>query len=275
MLLLINSKYLKLFAKIHAHAKLRIRNLQKYAILHHRVRAMKATDLSDDPFVHVSAWPALVGQSSDASKKHQTWFGVIVKAINKLEARCAAFEQHNTDLTKKVTSLEKENTDLKKSANERSTGSWASLLSVKDGKRSAEHTTFLASLAKESRVVASIECNLVMHGLPVPVDGETEQREKDQLQELFENLGTDWDDVQSIRRLKPAATTTKTPAVTSVATPAASSSSTTATSPATTLAATSPASSSAGQPSRPGPYPLIVRFKTVQPEIGYWQQQLN
>ena len=111
-----------------------------------------------------------------------------------------------------------------------------------------------------------------MHGLPVPVDGETEQKEKDQLQELFENLGIDWDDVHSIRRLKPAAITKTTSAVTSAATlaatTAAASSSIKATSPAITpaktLAATSAASSPAGQASRSGPYPLLVRFKTVQ-----------
>ena len=220
---------------------------------------MKATDLNDDPFAYVDAWPLLAGQTTDATKKHHKWLGVLVKEICTLRDKCAAFEQLNGQLAYKVTSLEKENGELKKSVNDKHKGSWASLVSTKDGKRSDEQTKFLASMAKESRVVAKLEYNMVVNGLPVPTTTDEEEaelsdnqkeynaieRERLQLEKLLYELGCSISDVATFKRLKP-----------SNKAPASASKSATSTTTTTTTSATAA--------KRTRPYPIIVRFRTCQ-----------
>ena len=152
---------------------------------------MKASELNDDPFAHADSWPELAGQTTDASKKHQKWLGVLVNEIRALRVRCTALEQ--------------ENAELKKSVDEKGKGSWSSLFNAKDGKRSEEQTKFFATVAKESRIVAKTECNLVVNGLLEPTTNDEghesidirtreekqKEREKAQLEELLNALGAD------------------------------------------------------------------------------------
>ena len=222
---------------------------------------MKASELNDDPFAHADSWPELAGQTTDASKKHQKWLGVLVNEIRALRVRCTALEQ--------------ENAELKKSVNEKGKGSWSSLFNAKDGKRSEEQTKFFATVAKESRIVAKTECNLVVNGLLEPTANDDEHetmdirqreekqkdRERAQLDDLLHALGADISDVVDFKRLK---TTRRATATAAAAAPASSAA--TATASATTVSAppTSAASASAATGHRLRPTPLLVQFKCTQ-----------
>ena len=92
---------------------------------------MKATDLNDDPFAYFDAWPLLAGQTTDATKKHHKWLGVLVKEICTLKDKSAAIEQLNGELAYKVTSLEKQNGELKTNTQEAG-HHWSALKTAKE-----------------------------------------------------------------------------------------------------------------------------------------------
>ena len=175
----------------------------------------------------------------------------------------------------RCTALEQENAELKKSVDEKGKGSWSSLFNAKDGKRSEEQTKFFATVAKESRIVAKTECNLVVNGLLEPTTNDEghesidirtreekqKEREKAQLEELLHALGADISDVVDFKRLKPTRRATPTAAASA---PASSAATSTASATTTSAPPTSAASASAAPGHRLRPTPLLVQFKCTQ-----------
>ena len=172
---------------------------------------MKVSELSDDPFQHTANWPELCASVGEVNKKQHKWIGVLIKEFVALKEQCAELKKENSELASKLASLEKANNELVKNTKEKGTGSWASLFSSKDGKRSEEQLKFLAAVAKESRVVTKTECNLIINGLPEPdaavdemaMTGEDHaSSEQRQLTDLLSELGVDCADVETFKRLK-------------------------------------------------------------------------